>query len=403
MLAIAWGLLGLSGMLDLGIGRATTKLTSDAIGRSDFDSIPVVLKTAIQLSLFMSLGGALLLGVVLSLGANLFLKTQAIASSELNLAAIALSLALPFQAMSSTYKGVNEAFLNLRAISFIRMGLGASTFAVPLLIASFTNRVDCLVASILISRVMAFGFYRMCSWSCVREVTSVPGHYSSSVKSKLLVFGGWFTVSCVVNPIVSSMDRILLGSLVSATAVATYALPYEICTQSLIAVGAVTTIAFPHLSKSLAVSFVLAWKKFHHILGLCLLMMLIIAGGLYCLGAIILSTWLGSEVTHDTVRTMQILALGLVPYTLGTISISFLHACARTDITAKVHLAELIVFVPLTYYLIRDESAIGAAKAWGLRATIDAIVLYIATFVVSTNLRQSLLSKTSLGTRDAII
>jgi O-antigen/teichoic acid export membrane protein len=154
ILAIAWGLLGFSGLLDLGIGRATTKLTADAIGRRDFDSIPSILQTAIRLSFVMSTYGAVLLCAVLAIGAAAFLKTETVSRFELVSAAFVLSLALPFQAMSSTYKGINEAFLNLKAVSVIRMGLGASTFALPFAIAFVSKRVDLLVSSILLSRIL---------------------------------------------------------------------------------------------------------------------------------------------------------------------------------------------------------------------------------------------------------
>ncbi len=402
ILAIAWGLLGFSGLLDLGIGRATTKLTSDAIGRREFDSIPVILQTAIRLSFVMSALGAIVLCVILAFGAVLFLKTASVSRYELVSAAFVLSLALPFQAMSSTYKGINEAFLNVRAISVIRMGLGASTFALPLAIASVSKRVDFLVASILASRMLAFVFYRFCSLRCVRQSSLAMPIYSSSVQAKLLKFGGWFTVSCVLNPIVLNMDRLLLGAMISTAAVATYAIPYELCTQSLIAIGAVTTIAFPHLSKLVAIDLALAWKKFQSILILSLCMMFAIAAVLYNMGPTILMTWLGSEISQDSVRVMQILAMGLVPYTLGTISISFLHACARTDVTAKIHLMELVIFVPMTVFLIQHEATVGAAKAWVSRVAIDAVLLYLASVVVMKASQGEKTQPTKIGLKDAI-
>lgn len=402
ILAISWGLLGFSGLLDLGIGRATTKLTADAIGRRDFDTIPSILQTAIRLSFFMSTYGAVLLCTVLAIGAVAFLKTATVSQFELVSAAFVLSLALPFQAMSSTYKGINEAFLNLKAISVIRMGLGVSTFALPLAIALVTTRVDLLVSSILISRMLAFILYRIFSLRCVNNTSQKKPEYSKDIQAKLLKFGGWFTVSCILNPIVLNMDRLLLGAMISTAAVAVYAIPYEFCTQSLIAVGTVTTIAFPHLSKAVAISVALAWRKFHLILILSLLMMSLIAAALYSTGSAILSVWLGSDVSPDSIRVMQILALGLVPYTLGTVSISFLHACARTDVCAKIHLAELIIFVPLTVYLIQHESTIGAAKAWVSRVAIDAVLLYMASGVLMAASRGSAVPPTSMGLGDAI-
>ena len=47
LLALAWGLIGYAGMLDLGIGRATTQRVAVLRNNADADDIPDVVATAI--------------------------------------------------------------------------------------------------------------------------------------------------------------------------------------------------------------------------------------------------------------------------------------------------------------------------------------------------------------------
>ena len=53
--------------------------------------------------------------------------------------------------------------------------------------------------------------------------------------SRLLRFGGWMTVSNIVGPLMVTLDRFLIGALISVSAVAYYATPYEVVSQHITA------------------------------------------------------------------------------------------------------------------------------------------------------------------------
>ena len=67
------------------------------------------------------------------------------------------------------------------------------------------------------------------------------------------------------------------------------------------------------------------------------------------------------------------MSLAHVPY-------AFLHGLGRPDITAKFHVVELIMFIALGWFLISRMGIIGAAIAWSLRAGLDAILLFWASW-----------------------
>ena len=77
LLALAWGLIGYAGSLDLGLGRALTQMVARLRGEENLLSIPDVLATAGQITLVTGLIGGALIGVAVLTGgqANLLAAT----------------------------------------------------------------------------------------------------------------------------------------------------------------------------------------------------------------------------------------------------------------------------------------------------------------------------------------
>ncbi|NIP58769.1 MAG: oligosaccharide flippase family protein, partial [Gemmatimonadetes bacterium] len=61
----------------------------------------------------------------------------------------------------------------------------------------------------------------------------------------LLRLGGWMTVTNVVSPLMEYVDRFVIGSLLTLSAVAYYATPYEAVTKIVLAPVAVAGVFFP--------------------------------------------------------------------------------------------------------------------------------------------------------------
>lgn len=379
LLALAWGLVGYAGILDFGIGRALTKIVSSMLGSGEHKDIPSALKTATQLTVRISLFGAGLICVAAVVGATRFLKVETISGNELIFAAILFAAALPLQAISATYKGVNEAYLNFKAVSIIRVLLGASTFGLPLIIAQFTKDMPALIGSLVLSRFFALIFYQREAQKCIAHIQKPNQEFSKLIKDRILHFGGWFSVSNILNPILGSLDRMFIGAIISSAAIATYAIPYEVTSQSLVIIGAITTVTFPYLASMLSKDSEKASRFFIKILAGSACMMLIVTLFLYFAGPAVLHIWLAEKMPPQSGAIIKTLSLGLVPYTVGTLCTSLIHSYGRTDITAKIHLVEFPFFCGLIFYLINSHGLAGAASAWVIRVICDAAILTLAT------------------------
>lgn len=383
LLALTWGLIGYAGILDFGIGRALTKVVSTMLGEGDHANIPSALKTGTHLTLLIGVIGAGLICIAAVIGASRFLKVDSIPNGELIFGAILFALALPLQAISGAYKGVNEAYLNFRAVSMIRVLLGVSTFGLPLVIAYFTTAMPALIGSLAISRFVALILYRKEAKKCIAHIQSPNAKFSKSIRRKILQFGGWFSVSNILNPILGSLDRMFIGSMISSAAIAAYVIPYEITLQSLVIIGAITTVAFPMLASMLGKDRRKTNIFFMSILAVSVCIMCFVALILYFKGSEILQIWLGEEMDFRSGLVIKILSLGIVPYTIGTLCISLIHSYGRTDITAKIHLIEFPIFAALIYFMINLDGLVGAASAWSIRVTCDSLILCLTSYKLS--------------------
>jgi O-antigen/teichoic acid export membrane protein len=380
LLALAWGLIGYAGALDLGIGRAATQYIAKLKMGSDSQNsqIPIVLFTAVRITLLAGGVGAMVIAAFAFTGIESLIKTKEVTSLEIKLSMILLALALPMQAISATYRGVNEAYLHFKGISVLRVLLGVANFGVPCLVALYTVKMQWLVFSLVLSRALALYFYKMLADSCIVKIPKIKkSSFSSTVAKELFRFGGWFTLSSLLNPMVATADRFFISTLVSVAAVSAYVIPYEMVAQSLILIGAITTVAFPYFSQMIVSDPDKVKPIFYKVMGGSLFGMLIVTLIIALFGGGILSAWLGKEISAETYLAVKILSLGLLPYTIGTLCVSLLHAYGKTALTAKLNLIEFPFFIGLIYFLVGRYGIVGAAYAWVVRVALDAGILFI--------------------------
>lgn len=378
VLTLAWGLIGYAGALDLGIGRATThSISALRVGdAAEKLKIPYVLFTATRITISVGAIGALIMLTLLLIGAEKTLGNSRIEKSEIYISAALMTIALPMQALSSTYRGVNEAYLNFRSISVLRVALGVANFGLPLLIAMFSQKMNWLIGGIVFSRGFALYIYKILAEKCIADLKRSEPVFSSDIARELIRFGGWFTISSVLNPVVAIADRFIIASIISAAAVAVYVIPYEMVVQSLTIVGALTTVAFPYLSGLRISNPKNAAKVFNKLLLAVLGVMSFVFACYFYFGDKILELWLGKEYLQLHGKIIKILAFGLVSYTLGTMCISWLHAHGKTGTTAKLNLIEFPLHLMAVYIGVKFFGIEGAAFVWVGRVTINALILY---------------------------
>lgn len=376
LLALAWGLIGYAGALDLGIGRALTQMIGVLRGQGQDNQIPASLYTANRITLVVGLGGGVLLALAALFGGYGWIKVSVTSPDELMYSMLLLAIALPVQAISATYRGVNEAFLNFKGVSLVRVALGVVNFGGPWLVSGYSSSLVAAVSTLVISRFLALVFYRKLALKCIGNTQGQQQvQYTPEVAKQLFSFGKWVTVSSVVSPVLVQADRFVIAAMLSAAAVSVYVVPYEVVTQGLIVVGSISSVTFPYLSRLMAEGGD-AWKGYLKtwfnrvavLMGLCSILLAIAL-------PYILPWWIKAGFNSESVLVGQILCLGIFLNALGSMCYAGLHAAARADITAKIHLLELPCYLFALVVLLNLYGLPGAAWAWTLRMGFDFVLL----------------------------
>jgi O-antigen/teichoic acid export membrane protein len=234
-----------------------------------------------------------------------------------------------------------------------------------------------LVAPLVGSRLLALLIYRRLAINCLGERKNAAGisAYSPQIAKKLFRFGGWVTVSSVVSPLLVQADRYVIAAVISAAAVTVYVVPYEVVVQSLVVVGAVSSVIFPSLSRVMYEQPDQWQAFFRRWLGIVAGMMFFVCALLAIYLPTILQLWLKGNYVPESAVIGQVLCLGVFANAIGSMYYALLHARGRADITAGLHIIELPVFIISLIFLLQQFGLIGAAWAWVGRMAFDATAL----------------------------
>lgn len=93
----------------------------------------------------------------------------------------------------------------------------------------------------------------------------------------------------------------------------------------------------------------------------------------------LLNVWLGPQVAEAAGTATRILAIGLLFNAAAFVPSTFLSAFGRPDINAKFHVLELVIHLPLAWWLVSGFGIVGAAVAWSARVAFDCLLLFWAT------------------------
>jgi len=189
---------------------------------------------------------------------------------------------------------------------------------------------------------------------------------------------GWVIVSNVVIPIFVYLDRFLIGSLITISAVAYYTAPYELITRLLIIPTSIATVLFPAFSSiascgdrdELNVSVMRSTKYLLTAMVPPTVVFLIFAEG-------ILKIWLGRDFAIESAGVFRLLSLAVLLNAIGYIPFALIQGIGRPDVVAKYHLIELPIYAGVAFFLITELGITGAALAWCLRMVWTIPIFFV--------------------------
>ena len=379
LLGLAWAILGSVGLLDLGLGRATTKFVAEYLAAGD----AVRLRRVATLSVASQTALGALGGIALALlGPWLVERGLGVPPGlhrEARGALLALALSVPFVVLSASLRGILEAAQRFDLVNLIRTPTSAAVLVVPAVAAALGAHLPAIVLLLLLVRIAA------CLVTAALIPRAIPGFRWTlepgwEALRPLLGYGGWVSVSNVVSPLLLYLERFVLGSVAGVAAVAYYTAPYEALTRVLVVPVSLTSVLLPAFSAASAAQPGLYFERFvarslrYLLLGLSAPLFVVVGFSRELVGL-----WLGGRYADDSTAVVQILAVGVLVNSLAQVPYVYLLGRGRPDLPAKFHLLELPLYAMATWALIGAFGVGGAALAWALRVTLDAILLCVAS------------------------
>lgn len=376
VLSLAWMIVGYFGLFDLGIGRATTKFVADNMARGETAVLPQLVWTSVGMLLCFGLAGSILLRLLTPLLVSRFFTIPPHLHEETVNAFYLIAASVPLVLGTAGTRGVLEAQQRFGLINAVKIPVSAAFYGAPLLVLPFSNSLFPITAVLVAIRIVEFIAYLL---FCLQSIPGMnyPQWPNSAYVKQLLGFGGWLTVTNIVGPFMTYMDRFLIGGILSMSAVAFYATPYDFVARLTVIPGSVLSVMFPALSAS----FVAGPERFTMLYDKTAKYILLVMAPVVLMFTVMadpfLHLWLGQEFATQSALVFQILSIGTLVNSIAQVPYGAIQAMGRPDLTAKIHLTELPLYLGMIWVLVLKTGIVGAALAWLIRAVIDTAVLYL--------------------------
>jgi len=378
VLSLSWVVIGYFSLFDLGLSRALTQFIAEKLGKGEEETIPETVWTALLVMGTIGLVGAIGVSLLSPWLVHSMLKIPKSLQADALKAFYVLALAIPIVMASASLRGILEANQCFGLLNAVRIPVGIFTYAGPLLALLFSKSIFGVVAVLTAGRIIACFTYLMLCFHILPGLRHNIRLQVSELK-KLISFGSWLTVTNIVGPIMANMDRFLIGSLLSMTAVTYYSTPYELAIKLRIIQGSLVTVLFPAFTTSFVQSkakTALLFRRGAKYLFLALFPIILFIVTFAHEGLLL---WLGAEFAQNSTFVLQCLAIGVFINSMASLPFALIQGIGRPDITAKFHLIELPLYLLVILGLIRYGIQ-GVAIAWVLRVTVDVVFLYSLSY-----------------------
>ena len=350
-----------------------TQTIAELIGNSQESRIARLTWTGLFLMSIFGLLGAMLTAILSPWFVSHLLQVSESLRGEATWAFIMLSLSIPAVVLSSGFAGILAAIQRFDLINYLRIPMGMMIFLIPLAILPHTKSIAFVCAGLMIIRVIFMFLY---AGACLYTLPALwhPVIERSEIK-RLLSFGGWMTTTNLIGPLMVYMDRFVIGALLSISAVAYYVTPYEMVTRLWAIPGSIVLTLFPAFASSKHSDIQHATELYSMGARAILVLLAPIVLIFVVFAKEGLNIWLGGVFAQKSGTVLQWIIIGVYINSYAQVPFAFIQGLGRADITAKLHLLELPVYLALMFWLLHLWGIIGVAVAFLIRTSLDAFLL----------------------------
>ncbi len=373
ILSIVWIFLGYLGILDFGISRASTKFAAESLSKRD-NGFSSVFWISLRLNFLFGIAGALIILLTKDFLITNILNVPDLYVKETELSFIYLGIALPFILLSLSMKGILGAAQRFDLVNFVYVPTTVVSLLIPAMSYFFKYDLSTVVLLIIVTRICAALVY---FYICIKifRTRLFPVRIETPALKKMMIYGGWVTVSGIISPLLVYMDRIFIGAFLSMSDVSFYSAPFEAIYRLRIISIALMTTFFPEFSALGSQN-----NRTAILMSRSIKIILISTGVasilLFFFSRDILSLWLGKSFMHQSTTIFRIFSIGIAINALAYVPFTVFQGTGRPDLPAKFHILEFPVYIVLLFVGIKLFGIKGAAVAWMVRIILDFSLLY---------------------------
>jgi O-antigen/teichoic acid export membrane protein len=373
VLALAWVVVDYFGFVYLGLGQAATRLIAEHLGHGRSGEAVGVFRTSFRLQAALgAVGGLLLAGATPALVTRLFAAAPPLVH-EAQQAFLVLTLALPLLTGASAYRSLLEAADRFDVANAVKAATGCLVPCASLVGALAGFGLPEIVSLQVAGAAATVLWYRRAARRALPWLASA-GSPGAGILRSLASYAGWSTAMSAAAATVESLDRLLIGALVSFHAVGYYSPAHLLTSRLRILPKSLRLALFPKFSAlgraagpPLDALFTDASRLMVLIVGPLAILLVMFAREL-------LGVWLGPEFVQHSRLILQVLAIGFFLNALAWVPSTLLQAIGRPDVAAKIFLCELAPYAALAWAAIARFGIEGAAVAWAVRGAAEAVV-----------------------------
>ena len=378
LLALAWAVAEGTGMFDFGLARTTVRFVADATVKGQDRLREIVLASVSSQAAMGCVAGALVFGVAPFLVHHIFKVSPDVvpeAIAMFRVLALHVPVLLATQALRATLEGAQRFDIS----TALRIPGSLASVVIPAIVAPAGGSLATILWLLLAVRVLLL----LINADAVRRVLlrgrwSLHAHWRTL--REMLGYSGWVAVSAALGPALGSFDRFVVGSIVGVAGLGFYTGAAELSNRFFLIPATAFAALLPALAyseargardRTLAACRAARRQLAAVLLPLCL--------ALFIFAPAILGGWLGPAFAAQGGTALRILAVGVFLGGLAHLPLGVLYGAARPDLPAKIHLGEAVVYLPLTFMLVRALGIPGAALSWTIRCGADLVLYEWAT------------------------
>ena len=369
---LALSFIGVFGIFDFGIGRGLTRTVAEQIASGEEHRAACVVKSGIVVLTSFGLLGGLVMAFFIGQWTRSTLKVPAELHADVRAALYLLCAAVPLIVLNGGLWGVLAAYQRLRAANLASMPLMVMYYVGPLIAFHFSKSLVSVIGTVVGCRVVMTIAY---AYLCLKVMPSLrSASVDFAALRPVLRLSGWMTVSNLVWPVLTYIDRLVIASFVSAAATGYYATPGDLAGRLHLIPASIMNTAFPAIAASYSINPANTANIVRRSMLSATTILFPVSLVTVSFSNLILTIWLGSSFASHSAPLLSWFAFGVLLSSADMVAAGFVDAIGYPSVNAKFSIVELFLYVPVLALFVKIFGLEGAAMTWVIRVLTDLLV-----------------------------